>query len=155
MKSRIFSMMDGGSNLFRSKFLFNVQYRGLNGNPDNAISYKVLMGDSDLKFEPSFSQRSAGVRRLNPDTAYLWTATWGTTFRLTIREGGTTGPVIYDRSQSTPGTYNPFPHTAYLGANDWASESGSYAGAIYRNLWVGSGPRPASLGSALSPARKP
>ena len=50
VKSRIFSMMDGGSNLYRSKFLFNVQYRGLSGNPDNAISYKVLMGDSDLKF---------------------------------------------------------------------------------------------------------
>ena len=54
-KSRIFSMMDGGSNLYKSKFLFNVQYRGVSGNPDNAISYKVLMGDADLKFEPNFS----------------------------------------------------------------------------------------------------
>ena len=150
-KSRIVSMMDGGPLLFDSKFLFNVQYRGLTGNPDNAISYKVLMGDSDLKYEPDFGQREAGIRSLNPGTTYLWTATWGSTFRLVIREGGANGTVIYDRSQATPGTYNPFPHTAYLGANDWASESGSYAGAIYRNLWVGSGPRPASLGSALSP----
>ena len=149
-KARIFSMMDGGNNLFDSKFLFNVQYRGLGGNPDNAISYKVLMGDSDLKYEPDFGERAAGIRSLNPNTTYLWTATWGSTFRLTIREGGANGPVIYDRSQSTPGTYSPFPHTAYLGANDAANESGSYAGAIYRNLWVGSGPRPASLGSALS-----
>jgi hypothetical protein len=54
VKSRIFSMMDGGNNLYRSKFLFNVQYRGVAGNPDNAISYKVLMGDEDLKYEPSF-----------------------------------------------------------------------------------------------------
>jgi hypothetical protein len=148
-KARIVSMMDGGPNLFDSKFLFNVQYRGLVGNPDNAISYKVLMGDSSLKYEPELADRIAGVRSLNPTTMYLWTAQWGSTFRLTIREGGATGTIIYDRSQSTPGTYNPTPHTAYLGANDAAQESGSYAGAIYRNLWVGSGPRPASLGSAL------
>jgi len=149
MKSRIFSMMDGGGNLFRSKFLFNVQYRGVRGNPDNAISYKVLMGDEDLKFEPSFSQRAAGVRMLNPTTAYLWTATWGSEFRLTVREGGASGPVIYDRSHDTQGTYNPSPHTAYLGANDAAQESGSLPGAIYRNFWVGDRPRPATLGSAL------
>lgn len=149
-KARIFSMMDGGNNLFDSKFLFNVQYRGIPGNPDNAISYKVLMGDSDLKYEPDFGQRAAGVRSLNPSTTYVWTASWGSTFRLEVREGGVNGPVIYERSQSTPGFYNPAPHTAYLGANDAAQESGSYAGATYRNFWVGSQPRPASLGSALN-----
>jgi len=148
-KARIVSMMDNAANLFRSKFLFNVQYRGINGNPDNAVSYKVLMGDESLKYEPDFAQRSAGVRTFSPNTTYLWTATWGSTFRLTIREGGVNGPIIYDRSQSTPGTYNPTPHTAFLGANDAADESGSYAGAIYRNLWVGSGPRPATLGTAF------
>jgi hypothetical protein len=148
-KSRIFSMMDGGSNLFDSKFLFNVQYRGLDGNPNNAISYKVLMGDDDLKYEPSLSQRVASVRSLNPNTTYLWTANWGSTFRLVVRSGGASGSVLYDRTHSTPGTYNPSPHRVYLGANDAADESGSYAGATYRNLWVGKGPRPASLGSAL------
>lgn len=148
-KARIFSMMDGGNNLFNSKFLFNVQYRGRDGNPDNAISYKVLMGDSSLKYEPDFGERAAGVRGLNPGVTYLWTATWGNTFRLTVREGGVNGPIVYDRSHSTPGTYNPTPQTVYLGANDAAQESGSYAGAIYRNLWVGNRPRPSSLGSAL------
>ncbi len=147
-KSRIFSMMDGGQNLFDSKFLFNVQYRGSNGNPDNAISYKLLMGDEDLKYEPALHIRLDSVRALNPDNFYLWTATWGSTFRLTIREVDS-GSLIYDRSHDTPGLYNPSPHTAYLGANDWADETGSYPGAIFRNLWVGAGPRPPSLGSAL------
>lgn len=147
-KSRIFSMMDGGPNLFDSKFLFNVQYRGSNGNPDNAISYKLLMGDEDLKYEPALHIRLDSVRALNPDNFYLWTATWGSTFRLTIREVGS-GSLVYDRSHDTPGLYNPFPHTAYLGANDWADETGSYPGAIFRNFWVGAGPRPQSLGSAL------
>lgn len=148
-KARIFSMSDATPRLFDSKFLFNVQYRGIPGNPDNAISYKVLMGDSDLKYEPDFGQRADGVRSLNPNTTYFWQATWGSSFRLTVREGGPTGTIIYDRSQSTPGTYNPPQHFAYLGATDANIESGSYPGAIYRNFWVGSGPRPTSLGSAL------
>lgn len=148
-KARIFSMMDNAPNLFYSKYLFNVQYRGAQGNPDNAISYKVLMGDNDLKYEPDLGTRLASVRSLNPSTTYLWTATWGSTFRLVVREGGANGPVIYDHSESTPGSYTPSPHIVMLGANDPIEESGSYGGAIYRNLWVGSGPRPASLGSAL------
>lgn len=150
-KARIFSMSDATPRLFDSKFLFNVQYRGIPGNPDNAISYKVLMGDSDLKYEPDFGARADGVRALNPGTTYLWEASWGPSFRLTVREGGAAGPVVYERSQSTPGTYNPPQHFVYLGATDAGVESGSYPGAIYRNLWVGTGPRPASLGSALRP----
>lgn len=148
-KARIFSMSDATPRLFDSKFLFNVQYRGIPGNPDNAISYKVLMGDSDLKYEPDFAQRADGVRSLNPNTTYFWQATWGSSFRLTVREGGPTGTIIYDRTQSTPGTYNPAQHFAYLGATDANIESGSYPGAIYRNFWVGSSPRPVSLGSAF------
>lgn len=148
-KARIFSMSDATSRLFDSKFLFNVQYRGIPGNPDNAISYKLLMGDSDLKYEPDFAQRAAGVRSLNPNATYVWSASWGSSFQLVVREGSATGTIIYDRSQGTPGTYNPPTHHAFLGANDANIESGSYPGAIYRNFWVGSGPRPASLGSAL------
>ena len=86
-KARIFSMMDGGSNLYRSKFLFNVQYRGVSGNPDNAISVQDADGGCGPQVRAEFSQRSAGVRRLNPDMAYLWTATWGSEFHLTVPRG--------------------------------------------------------------------
>ena len=144
-KSRIFSMADGTPRLFDSPYLFNVQYRGLGGNPPNAISFKLLHGGDSFKYEPDFAARAAGVRILNPDTVYLWTATWGSSFRLTVREGGASGPIIYDRAMPTPGTYNPVPHTVYLGATDANIESGSWPGAIYRNLWVGSGPRPSTI----------
>ena len=147
-KSRIFSMSDGASRLFDSDYLFNVQYRGLNGNPPNAISYKVLMGDDDLKYEPERSVREASVTSLSPTTTYLWTARWGSTFRLIVRRTSD-NKLIYDRSHSTPGTYDPSPHRVFLGANDADIEFGTFAGATYRNLWVGSGPRPVSLGSAL------
>jgi len=153
-KSRIFSMMDGGNNMFVSKYLFNVQYRGVAGNPDNAVSYKLLLGDESFKYEPDLAARQNGVRNLSPSSTYLWTATWGSTFRLTIRDLSNNGNVIYDRSEALfAGTYNPAPHTAYLGANDACCETGSFPGAIYRNLWVGNRSRPSSLGSALHDPR--
>jgi len=51
----------------------------------------------------------------------------------------------------TRGSYSPNPHLAYLGAPTGRSgtESASIAGTIYRNVWLGNRPRPASLGSAL------
>ena len=148
-KSRVFSMSDATTRLFDSRFLFNVQYRGLNGNPPNAISYKVLMGDDDLKYEPERSVRNASVRLLDPSTTYLWTARWGSTFRLIVKNQGT-GASVYDRSHTTPGTYNPVSHRVFLGANDSNIEFGSFAGLVYKNLWVGNGPRPATLGNALT-----
>ena len=40
-----------------------------------------------------------------------------------------------------------------LGANNgsFGEEDGSWPQAIYRNVWIGRGTRPASLGSALNP----
>ena len=68
-----------------------------------------------------------------------------------VLDGGVGGAVIYDYGLSTAGTYNPSPHVAYLGANNgqFGQESGSWAGATYRNVWIGNRPRPTSLGSAL------
>ena len=49
-------------------------------------------------------------------------------------------------------TYNPAPHFAYLGANNgvYKEEDGSWPGLVYRNVWIGRGSRPQSLGSALA-----
>jgi hypothetical protein len=154
-KPRIFSMMDGGNNLFNSKFLANVQYRGLDGNPPNCISFKAVFGDEDYKIEPDRARRTASVMRLDPNRTYLWKATWSDEFRLVILDGGIGGTEIYDYGIENGGVYNPSPHVAYLGANNgpFGQESGSRAGAIYRNVWIGNRPRPESLGSALKPLR--
>jgi hypothetical protein len=154
-KLKIFSMMDGTGDLISSRYQLSVQYRGINGNPDNCISFKAVWGDKDVKLEPDFGQRAAGVMALDPTRTYLWQASWtSTTFRLMIRDGGPGGAVIYDRSITAPagtGPYSPSPHYVYLGANSGAygTETGSWPGAVYRNLWVGNRTRPASLGSSL------
>ncbi|HEY6507242.1 MAG TPA: hypothetical protein VIY56_04465 [Vicinamibacterales bacterium] len=154
-KYKVFSMMDGTGDLIASRYQLSVQYRGLDGNPDNCISFKAVWADRDVKLEPDLGQRSADVRILDPSRWYLWTATWNpTAFRLVIRVDGPAGAVIYERTISAPGgtgPYAPSPHFVYLGANSGAygTENGSVAGLTYRNLWVGSGPRPAALGNAL------
>lgn len=158
-KLKIFSMMDGPGDLIDSRYQLSVQYRGLLGNPDNCISFKAVWGDRDVKLEPDFAERAAGVRALDSARTYFWQAVWNpSAFRLVIRENGAAGAVIYDRTINAPpgtGPYAPTPHFAYLGANSGAynTETGSWPGVTYRNVWVSNKPRPASLGSALHPLR--
>ena len=148
-------MLDGTGDLISSRYQLSVQYRGVNGNPTNSISFKAVWGDRGVILEPDFGQRSNGIRFLDPSRWYLWTATWNpSAFRLVVRADGPTGDVVYDLQISArggTGPYAPSPHFAYIGANSGAygTETGSWPGVTYRNLWVGSGPRPAGLGSGL------
>lgn len=153
-KLRVFSMMDGTGNLFVSRYLLNVQYRGIPGNPDNAISFKALFGSNAAKLEPEFHERAAAVMALNPAETYHWKAIWNNEFRLVIEEGGIGGRVIYNMGKDAGGaTYDPPSHHAYLGANNgpFGEEDGSWPGAAYRNLWIANRERPATLGNALRP----
>jgi hypothetical protein len=159
-KLKVFSMSDGTGDVYRSNYLLVAQYRGVAGNPDNSITFKALLGEPAYKLEPDFGDR--GVRALDPSRGYFWKGTWGNFFRLQVTDG-INGPSLYDFRitlsdigfAANAATYNPTPHFAYLGANNgpFGEEDGSFPGAIYRNVWIGSGPRPASLGSALEVAR--
>jgi hypothetical protein len=159
-KLKILSMCDRTTDINFSDYLMNVQYRGLNGNPDNAISFKVLFGedDEDHKLEPDLGTRAAGVRHLNPSSTYLWKATWGHFFHVNVYDGGSSitgvgGTQIYDYGKDTIYTYAPPSQFAYLGTNNSGSESGSWPAAIYRNVWIANKARPASLGTALVPLK--
>ena len=96
---------------------------------------------------------------LDPTRAYFWKGTWSNGFRLVVQEG-VNGRALYnfgltlaDINAPVSGSYNPSPHFAYLGANNgpFGEEDGSWPGAVYRNVWIGRGPKPQSLGSALLP----
>ena len=158
-KLKVFSMSDGTGDVYRSNYLLVAQYRGVNGNPDNCIAFKALLGDPFFKLEPDFGARLAAVMALDPSRAYFWKGTWSNGFRLVVQDGinGRTlynyGQTVADLDTTVAATYNPTPHFAYLGANNgpFGEEDGSWPGAVYRNVWIGRGPRPASLGSALLP----
>jgi hypothetical protein len=151
-KLKIFSMLDGTGDLLNSKYQAAVHYRGVNGNPDNCIAFKAVWGDDSIRLEPDIGVRSASVMSLDPNRTYYWQALWtATTFRVIIRDGGIQGTIIYDRTETAPGgtgPYAPVPHFAYLGANNQSFsnvEVGSWPGVTYRNVWLGTGPRPDNL----------
>jgi hypothetical protein len=157
-KPRIFSILDQlGKIASSSKYSINVQYRGAGGSPSNCIAWKAILGDNSHSLEPNTGKRFASVYILDPSKVYLWQGLWTpTSFRLVVREGGTTGPLVYDYEvDATSGTtnWNPAKMFAFLGTNNGAfvQYDGTRAGMTLRNLWVSSSPRPETLGSAIVP----
>lgn len=154
-KTKVFGMQEGQDDFITNKFRVDVQYRGTAGFPPNSITFRALYGDAgdlDVRYEPDTATRIASVFSLNPANVYHWKATWGSEFRVTVRDGGTKGIVLYNIGVNSPnGTYKPNPQYAYLGAPVGRSggESASIAGTTYRNVWLSSKPRPDTLGSAL------
>jgi hypothetical protein len=154
-KSKVFGMQEGTSDFITNDYRIDIQYRGVNGAPPNAIQWRVIYGDADdldVRYEPDSAKRFASVFLLNPSTTYHWRFTWGPDIRLVMREGGINGNTLYDYGLAAhDGTYNPNPHIAYLGAPVGRSgnEAASIPGTVYRNVWLGDRPRPESLGSAL------
>ena len=158
-KARIFSMLDRlGVQASLSKYSFNVQYRGAGGVPDNCIVWKAVLGDNSHAVEATVD-RFQMIFILDPSKVYLWQGFWTpTSFRLVVKEGGTTGPVVYDqKADAIPGTsnWNPEKMYAFIGTNNGAfvQNDGTRVGMTVRNLWVGSTPRPTTLGSVIAPRR--
>lgn len=161
-KLKILSMDDNSGNHYTSDYLMNVQYRGFSGNPDHAISFKMLLGEDveERKLEPNLGERSAGVRHLNAGNTYYWKATWSNGIQVVVQDGGPGGVngsgsgrggnTIYDFGKSSGFIYQPNPQFAYLGVNNSTEDTGSWP-ATYRNVWIGNKARPTSLGSAMTP----
>ena len=154
-KSKVFGMQEGQSDFITNDYRVDIQFRGANGAPPNAITWRVIYGDADdldVRYEPDTAKRFSSVLLLNPDTPYHWKFTWGPQIRLVVQEGGSGGPTLYDFGLNAPdGAYTPNPHYAYLGAPVGRSgnEAATIPGTIYRNVWLSNRPRPATLGSAV------
>jgi hypothetical protein len=159
-KAKVFGMEEGQDDFITNRYRVDIQYRGAQGFPPNAITFRAIYGDGDdlgKRYEPDTNTRNNSVYNLNPSVTYFWKAIWGSEFRLTVKDGGASGTgingtTIYNIGMpSLKGTYAPNPMYAYLGAPVGRSgtESASIGGAIYRNVYIGSKPRPDTLGSAL------
>lgn len=154
-KSKVFGMQEGQDDFITNRYRVDIQHRGTAGFPPNAITFRALYGsatDLKVRYEPDTATRFNSVHLLDPSTIYYWKATWGSEFRVTVKEGGINGRIIYDVGVPSPrGIYAPSPHYLYLGAPTGRSgaESASIPGVTYRNVWAGSRPRPQSLADAL------
>lgn len=156
-KLKLFEMSDSTNNVYNSPWLFTVQYRGVNGNPDNCISFKMRLADPAFQLEADGADRNKSVFALDPGRFYFFRAMWNDGFRMII-QNSVGGSTFYDLEYKSTDyfdqrllPYQPTPHFAYLGGNDQLQgpENGSFPGEIVRNVFIGNRPRPASLGSAL------
>jgi hypothetical protein len=148
-KPKIFGMQDGDGDYTTNNWRIDGQYRGLEGNPPNCIQFRAMFGGEQYKIEPDTAVRYSMVFLLDPSKTYFWKGTWSNGFRLEVSEG-INGPKFYDQSLPVGNAYNPSRHVAYLGAPVGSGgEMAVIVGATYRNVWLSSRPRPASLGSAL------
>ena len=156
-KSKVFGMQEGQGDFIVNRYRVDAQYRGSSGSPPNAITWRAMFGSEDEKLEPETAIRYASVYALVPSRAYLWRGTWSHSgFRLEVLDGGLTGSTLYNQAVLDERVlYSPNPHYAYLGSPTGRSgaESASIPGSIYRNVWLGNRPRPASLGTALQAVR--
>jgi hypothetical protein len=149
-KPKIFGMQDGDGDYTTNNWRIDAQYRGLEGNPPNCIQFRAMFGGDQFKIEPDTAVRYSMVFLLDPSKAYFWKGTWNNGFRLEVSEG-LYGPKFYDQSLPAGNAYNPPRHVAYLGSPVGSGgEMSVIVGATYRNVWLGSRPRPASLGNAVA-----
>ena len=103
-KTKVHGMQEGQDDFITNEYRVDIQYRGTGGFPPNAITFRALYGDGedlDYRFEPDTGTRFASVFLLNPLTTYHWKTTWGTEFRLVVREGGVAGSQIYNVGMRT------------------------------------------------------
>ncbi len=156
-KLKLFSMSDSTASVYDSPYLFTVQYRGVGGNPDNCIAWKMRLADPAFQLEPDAIDRGKYVMSLDPSHFYFFRAMWNDGFRMIIQNSVGAG-TFYDLEYKSTDYFNhllipyqPIPHFAYLGANNQREgpEDGTFPGEIVRNVFIGNKPRPASLGSAL------
>jgi hypothetical protein len=156
-KLKLFEMSDSAANVYNSPWLFTVQYRGVNGNPDNCISFKMRLADPAFQLEADGADRNKSVFALDPAHFYFFRAMWNDGFRMIIQNSVGAG-TFYDLEYKSTDyfdkrliPYQPTPHFAYLGGNDEVQgpENGTFPGEIVRNVFIGNRPRPATLGSAL------
>jgi hypothetical protein len=148
-KSKVFGMSSGTDDFITDPYRFDVQYRGLDGSPPNAITFRMLWGSADdpnLRYEPDTDTRFNSIYLLDPNVVYFFRATWGRgEVRLLVRENGVNGRNIYEVAvPARLGTYNPMPHYAYLGAPPGRSgaESATVPGTIFRKVWISPRSRP-------------
>src|SRR5499427_3053477 len=99
-KSKVFGMSSGTDDFITDPYRFDVEYRGTNGAPPNAITFRMLYGSADdpnLRYEPDTNTRFNSVYLLDPNIVYFFKATWGRgEVRVQLRENGVSGRSIYE-----------------------------------------------------------
>jgi hypothetical protein len=149
-KTKIMSMQEGGGDITANDYRFTAEKRGSSYETPGATTWRIIMGDADEHAGRIFDGGRLPVA-YSDEQWYFWKFTWESPgrARLQVIEGGPRGRVIYDQSRGTGGfLYRPVPHLIHVGASVGRAGpiDASIPGAIYKNVWVSSRPRPAFPG---------
>ena len=139
LKTKVFSMSQGEEDITTDHRRFTIEKRG--STEPGHIAWRVITSEESIE--------TIGAERVpvnfQPTQNYLWRATWNTAFNLTIDEGGAGGRRVYDFGKPFAGIYDPNPHFVFLGSPPprGGPDAQTTPGAVLRQVWVSSRPRPA------------
>jgi hypothetical protein len=143
----MFHMEDNGQDPTVNEYRKNVEFRGDDHPEPGLIRLRIITGDPDDHFD---SERIYGT--FNKAIRYFVRERWGNgRHSIFIAEGGPQGKVVVDASYGYDGTYGPDPHLAYVGApvGRGGPADASATGIRVSGVFIGTGTRPDSLGSAI------
>ena len=145
-KTKIMSMQEGYGDLTANDYRMTVEKRGRLYPEPGAIQFRIITGDADDHgriFDSPFRTPLA----MSDERWYFWRFAWRTGFaELDVRVDSPTGAVVFRREVGTGSRpYRPVPHVIHLGASVGRAgvQDASIPGAVYKNVYVGPGPRPA------------
>jgi hypothetical protein len=140
-KSKIFSMQEGGGDITTNDYRFTVEKRGRDYSIPGATTFRIIVGGGEHAI---FDGPRVAVA-YSDERWYFWRASWGGNFaQVEVREDSPTGRVIYNQRVNTNHAYRPSPHMIHLGSPVGRAGpiDASIPGTIYKNVYVGPGPRP-------------
>jgi hypothetical protein len=144
-KTKIMSMQEGFGDLTTNDYRMTVEKRGRRYETPGAVTWRLIMGDSDEHNGRIFDGTRLGIS-FSDEKWYFWKFTWGNgRAELVVREDGPEGPVIYNTSRGTGGfAYRPVPHVVHIGAPSGRAGEGdaTVPGMVVKNVWFSASPRP-------------
>lgn len=147
-KTKIMSMQEGGGDITTNDYRVTIEKRGRLYPTPGAVTFRIITGDAN-DHGRIFDGFRTGVA-FSDERWYFWKFTWRLgSAGLEVREDSPRGRVIYANSVGTGSRpYRPVPHVIHLGAPTGRAgeQDASIPGAIYKNVWVSSRPRPAFPG---------
>jgi len=152
-KTKVISMQEGGGDITTNDYRFTAEKRGSSYTVPGAITFRMINGEGDEDDYINDGCRSGftcGFAGLSDEKWYFWKITWNSqSGSLEVREDGPRGRQIYFDTVTTNGhAYRPAPHVIHLGSSVGRAGpiDASIPGALYKNVWVSSRPRPAFPG---------
>lgn len=144
-KSKVITMQEGFGDITTNRYRFTAEKRGRSYVNPGAVTFRIITGNP----AHDSGKVNDGARRvvpMNDERWYFWKLAWGNNrASLEVRADSPTGNRLYFSDVTMAGSaYRPNPHVIHLGQPSGRAGliDASIPGAIYKNVWVGAGPRP-------------